>query len=118
MAMDWYGSHEADLARQVSSTARTTGADAGEEGRAVKRDADAVIARDEKNAWQEARTIDRVLLVLLLLTIFLALAAAWHRAAGKRSQPPFTLSAATALCAAMSALLVAYRILNEPGNNA
>ena len=117
MAMDWYGSHEADLARQVGNTALTTGADAGEAGRAVKQDANAIIARDEKNAWQEPATIDRLLLVCLLLTIALALAAAWHRAAGKRSEPPLTLSAATAVSAAFCAILVAYRIINQPGSN-
>lgn len=117
MAMDWYGSHEADLARQVVSKSLTTGAEAGEAGRAVKQDADRIIARDEKNAWQEGDTLGRVELAALLLTIFMALFTAAHRAAGRRSQPPWTPSALTALMAAATALLVAYRIVNEPGND-
>jgi hypothetical protein len=117
MAMTWYGSHEADLARQIGNSVNTTGADAGEAGRAVKQDADAIIARDEKNAWQETRTIDRVLLAMLLLSVFLPLFAAAHRASGRRAQPPWTPSAFAALVAAATALLVAYRIANEPGND-
>ena len=117
MAMDWYGSQAADLAHEVGARAQTSGAQAGEVGRAVKEDADSVIARDEKNAWQEGDTLGRVLLVLLLLSVFLPLFAAAHRAAGRRATPPWTPSAFAALAAAAAALLVAYRIVNEPGND-
>lgn len=115
MAMDWYGSHEADQARQIESTANTRGAEAGEVGRAVKQDAERVIARDEKNAWQTTATIDRVLLAFLLLTVFLPLAAATARAAGRRFQPPFTPSGAAMSTAVVAGLLVAYRIIEKPG---
>jgi Zn-dependent protease len=117
MAMDWYGTHEADLARQVGNSANTSGAQAGEAGRAVKQDANEVIARDEKNAWQEKRPIDRVLLGLLLLSVFLPLLAATLRAAGRRSRPPWTPSAFAAITAAAAALLLAYRIVNKPGDD-
>lgn len=117
MAMDWYGSQAADLAHRLGDTAQTSGAQAGEAGRAVKQDADRIIARDEKNAWQEQRFLDRVLLVMLLLSVFLPLYAAAHRAAGKRAQPPWTPSAVAAVVAAATALLVAYRIINEPGSD-
>ena len=117
MAMDWYGSQAADLAREVSSSAQTRGAQAGEAGRALKQDADRVIARDEKNAWQEDRSFDRFLLVLLLASVFLPLFAAAHRAAGRRSEPPWTPSAIAAVVVAVTALLVAYRIINEPGSD-
>jgi hypothetical protein len=118
MALDWYGSQEADRARQAASTLRTTGAASGEAGRFAKQDADTIIARDEKNAWQTKGTIDRVLLVLLLLTVFLPLLAAAFRAEGRRFEPPWTPSAFAAMSAAVTALLVAYRIVQEPGNDA
>jgi hypothetical protein len=118
MAMDWYGSQEADRARQVESTTNTTGAQAGESGRAVKEDADRIIARDEKNAWQTNASVDRVLLALLLLTVFLPLLAAGLRAEGRRFEPPWTPSAIAATSAAVTALLVAYRILDKPGTDA
>ena len=117
MAMDWYGSHAADLAHQVNHSAQTAGPQAGEAGQALKQDADQVIARDEKNAWQEPRTVDRLLLAFLLLSVFLPLAAAAHRAAGRRAEPPWTLSLLAAISAAIAALLLAYRIVNEPGND-
>jgi hypothetical protein len=118
MAMDWYGSTFADEARQIEQSAKTTGAEGGEPGRAVQQDAERVIARDEKNAWQEQRTLDRVLLGLLLASVFLPLFAAAHRAAGRRATPPWTPSALTALVVAATAVLVAYRIVNEPGDDA
>src|SRR4051795_9845093 len=117
MAMDWYGSHEADLAHQVSTGSQNSGSQAGEATRELKQDADTIIARDEKNAWQESDTLDRVLLAFLLLSVFLPLFAAAHRAAGRRSRPPWTLSALTAIVAAVTGLLVAYRIVNEPGKD-
>ena len=117
MAMDWYGSQAADLAHQIGDSVQAGGAQAGEAGRAVKEDADSVIARDEKNAWQEGDFLGRVLLALLLLSVFLPLFAAAHRAAGRRANPPWTPSALAALTAAAAALLVAYRIVDEPGND-
>src|SRR3954468_7590095 len=117
MAMDWYGSQAADLAHQVGDSVEK-GAQAGEPGRAVKEDADRIIARDEKNAWQEKERLDRVLLALLLLSVATPLFAAAHRAAGRRARPPWTPSAFAAIIAAVTALLVAYRIINEPGTDA
>jgi hypothetical protein len=118
MAMDWYGSVEADEARRIGNTAQTSGAQAGEPGRAVKADADRIVARDEKNAWQADGTIDRALLALLLLSVLLPLAAAGFRAQGRRFTPPLTPSSLAALTASLAALLVAYRIVQEPGDDA
>jgi hypothetical protein len=118
MAMDWYGSVQADEARRIGSVLSTRGAESGEEGRAAKQDVDRIIARDEKNAWQTQAFVDRLLLVLLLLTVFLPLLAAALRAEGRRPEPPWTPSAFAALCASAAALLVAYRILQQPGPNA
>jgi hypothetical protein len=116
MAMDWYGSQAADLAHRINSSAATQGSQGGE-AQAVRQDADSVIARDEKNAWQEQASIDRVLLAFLLLSVFLPLFAAAHRAAGRRARPPWTPSAFAAIVAAIAALLVAFRILNQPGSD-
>jgi drug/metabolite transporter (DMT)-like permease len=117
MAMDWYGSTTADRAREVAGQANPRGAAAGEVGREIQEDADTIIARDEKNAWQEEATIDRILLALLLATVGLPLAAAAFRARGRRFEPPWTPSAFAAMAAIASALLVAYRIVQEPGPN-
>jgi drug/metabolite transporter (DMT)-like permease len=58
-----------------------------------------------------------VILAMLLASVFLPLYAAAHRAAGRRSNPPWTPSALAGLAAAATALLVAYRIINQPGND-
>ena len=118
MAMDWYGSHEADRAHQVNSTLHTTGAASGETGRFQKQDADTIIARDEKNAWQTKACVDRLLLILLLLSVLFPLLAAMFRAEGRRFEPPWTPSAFAAVTAATAAVLVAYRIVQKPGPNA
>jgi hypothetical protein len=117
MAMDWYGSQAADLAHQIDDSALTRGAQGGAT-QAVKEDAQRVIARDEKNAWQEDDFLGRLLLFMLLASVFLPLFAAAYRAAGRRAEPPWTPSAFAAIVAAATALLLAFRILNEPGNDA
>src|SRR5436190_21750413 len=97
MAMDWYGSHEADQAHQIANSVNTRGAEAGESGREVKQDAEEIIARDEKNAWQEGDTFDRILLALLLLSVVTPLFPAGYRAAGRRADPPLPPSPFPAL---------------------
>ncbi len=62
--------------------------------------------------------VDSVLLVLLFATVAFAAVAAFARAAGRRFEPPGTPSAAAALTAALAALLVAYRIVQQPGLDA
>jgi drug/metabolite transporter (DMT)-like permease len=49
--------------------------------------------------------------------VFVPLYAAGYRAAGRRAEPPLTPSAIAAVISAAAALLVAYRIINEPGND-
>ena len=66
MAADWWGSRLGDEARRVEGTTNTRGAEAGEIGRAVQADAQAVAEREERNAWQANAFIDRVILALLL----------------------------------------------------
>lgn len=118
MALDWYGSREGDAAHQVQENANPSGAQAGEIGRELQADAKAIIAREEKNAWQADDPVDRVLLGLLLLSVILPLAAAALRSEGRRFEPPWTLSSLSAIVATLAALVIAYRILNEPGLDA
>jgi drug/metabolite transporter (DMT)-like permease len=118
MSLTWYGSHEADLARQLAKSANIGGGEAGETGRTVQHDANRIIARDEKTPWQERARIDRILVVLLLASIGLALLAAVVRAAGRRPPPPWTPTALAGLTAAGTGVLLAYRIVSRPGNHA
>jgi hypothetical protein len=67
----------------------------------------------EKNAWQASAAIDRVILVGLLATAVIAIAAAYLRAAGRKRTP----SSLAALVGFATAVLVTYRILQPPGLN-
>lgn len=67
----------------------------------------------EKNAWQASALIDRVILIGLVATAALAIAAAWLRAAGRRRTP----SAIATITGLVTAALIAYRIIQPPGLN-
>jgi drug/metabolite transporter (DMT)-like permease len=117
MATDWYTTSQGEAARraqhQLSDTPKTGAA--GEDLESVKRDAREQAEESERNAWQADGGIDRLILLSLLATAGLALAAAFLRAAGRQFEPPWTPSALAALAAVISALLVTYRIVQEPG---
>ena len=115
MAMDWYSTAAGEEARRIESISDPSGGLGGEPERQVQEDARIAAEGQERNAWQATGAIDRVLLLLLLATVVLGIAAAYLRAAGKRFEPPFTPSGLTALAAIGAGLLVAYRIIQEPG---
>ena len=66
----------------------------------------------EKNAWQVSAAIDRLILLGLLLTSALGIAAAFGHAAGRASS---AWSADRAGRQRVTALLIVYRMLQEPG---
>lgn len=115
MALDWYGSTIGDEARRQEELAQPEGAEAGQIERGVKEDARLIGEREEQNAWQLDGAIDKVILLGLLATVVLAVGAAFLRAAGRRFDPPLTPSGLAAVTATTTALLIAYRIIQEPG---
>jgi hypothetical protein len=114
MATDWYSTQVGHEARREQRLANPQGAEAGEIGRAVKQDAQELAQSQEKNAWQAGGAIDRVILIVLLGAAGLAVAAAFLRAAGRRFEPPFTPSSLAAGLAGLGALLVTYRMVQQP----
>ena len=118
MALDWYGTVQGDEARRIEKLAQPQGALGGEVERKVKEDARFAAQSQEKNAWQADGAIDRIILIALLATIGAAIYAAFLRAAGRRFEPPLTPSALTAVLAAVTGVLVAYRLVQEPGFDA
>ncbi|MEA2426436.1 MAG: hypothetical protein QOF37_64 [Thermoleophilaceae bacterium] len=70
----------------------------------------------EKNAWQAPAAIDRILLVALIASAALAIAAAFARAAGRDVGPP-SLSVLATAAGLVASVLLAYRILQPPGDN-
>ncbi len=115
MALDWYSTATGERARFREKQAQPKGALAGEPARVQKEEAEIVAEGEERNAWQESGAIDRVILLGLLATFALALGTAFMRAAGRRLEPPLTPSTVTAVVATLTALLVVYRTLQEPG---
>jgi peptidoglycan/LPS O-acetylase OafA/YrhL len=116
MAMDWWSTPYGNQARQLQHQLSGRAANGAGSQELARDRARQVAQAAEKNAWQEdAGTIDRVILLALLATVFLAVGAGYLRAAGRRFEPPWTPSGLAAIAATVSAALVAYRIVQEPG---
>jgi hypothetical protein len=119
MATDWYSTEQGDAARRIEqNTRQPSSGQQGEIDRAVNEDARTVAQREEKNAWQAGAGIDRLILIVLLGAAGLALVAGFLRAGGRRFDPPLTPSGAAAIASLIGALLVTYRIIQEPGLDA
>lgn len=116
MAMDWYGTATGDEARRIERlTDDPSGALGGEVDRQVNERAREVGEREERNAWQADGAIDRVILAVLLAAAALALVTAFTRWLGARPARGVGPTGLTALLAAAGCVLVAYRIVQEPG---
>jgi hypothetical protein len=114
-AMDWYSTTTGDEARRIEELAQPEGALSGEVEREVQEDARVTAEGAEKNAWQVDAPIDRLILVGLLLTAALVVLAAF--AAARRPESTGFMALA-GVSATVTALLVTYRILQEPGFDA
>jgi hypothetical protein len=110
-APDWYSTTRGEEARQIQKRA---GSGEGQVEREVEQDAGALAEGQERNAWQEDGLIDRIILIALLATSALGVLAAFWRANGRDSDGlgPFGLAG---LAACLTALLVLYRAIQEPG---
>jgi peptidoglycan/LPS O-acetylase OafA/YrhL len=110
-APDWYSTTRGEEARQIEERA---GSGEGQVEREVERDAGALAEGQERNAWQEDGLIDRIILIALLATSALGVAAAFWRASGRGSDGLGAFGLA-GLVACVTALLVLYRVIQEPG---
>jgi drug/metabolite transporter (DMT)-like permease len=109
-AADWYSTEGGRQAREFEQ-----GAPAQGEGAELADDAAAAAEDEERNAWQADGVIDRAILVALLGTAALTILAAFARAAGRRSGDGLGPTARAGIAAALTALLVLYRVIQEPG---
>jgi hypothetical protein len=114
MAPDWYTDKVAEQDREVQHAIapefnrETVPSESEKEAEAAE--------KREKNAWQASGTIDRVILLLLLASAGLAIAAGFLRAAGRKVGPP-SPSALASLTGLAASALIAYRIIQPPGFN-
>ena len=115
-AADWYSTQAGDEARRIQQNATPEeGQPTGQAQTEVESTAKALAEGQERNAWQEdAGAIDRIILICLLVTSALGVLAAFWRASGReaRGLGPYGWAG---LMACVTALLVLYRILQEPG---
>ncbi|CAN5682107.1 MAG: hypothetical protein H0W05_04455 [Thermoleophilaceae bacterium] len=110
--IDWYSTVEGEEARR---TEQITGEPApglqGEIDREVLESSSTLAEENEELAVFASDAADRIVLVLLLATVVLALAAAVFRAAGRRFPGPLPPSALAAILGAAAALAVTVRII-------
>jgi len=119
MAMDWYSTEQGDEARRIESiTDNPSGAEAGEIDRRLNEQAREVAEGEEKNAFQADGLIDRILLGLMIGAIALAALTAIARAAGAKPTEGLGPAGLAALFATAAAIVLAYRIIQEPGLDA
>jgi len=115
MSADWYSTHQGDEARRIERSTAPKGGAGGQISRALEERARIVAEGQEKNAWQLKDPFDRLILGVLLATVVLALCAGFLRAAGRRFEPPWSPSALAAALGVLTALLVGYRMVDQPG---
>jgi hypothetical protein len=111
----WYSTKAGDEARRVQQEAQPEeGQPSGQSEAEVEREAGALADNAEKTAWEANRTIDRIILICILATAGLGVLAGFWRASGRkaRSIGPYGLCG---LMGFVTALLILYRILQEPG---
>jgi hypothetical protein len=111
MAPDWYTDKAGEQDREFQRNAAPSLSTQTDKG--VAADNAQAAQTHEKNAWQAPGAIDRVILIGLLATVVIAIAAAYLRAAGRRRTP----SELAALTGLVTAALIAYRIIQPPGLN-
>jgi hypothetical protein len=100
-AADWYSTQSGEEARALEDSARQLD---------VRERAALIAENEERNAWQPVALADVLVLIGVLATAALSILAVHARAAARLG--PMALAG---VAATLTALLVLYRILQEPG---
>ena len=116
VGVDWYGTAQGDEAREIQEqTEDASGAEAGEVPRSLNERAEEVADRETDKAWEADALVDRILLALIAATILLAVVTWFARSLGAKPTPGIGPAGVCAVLAAVTAVLVTYRIIQEPG---
>lgn len=117
-AIDWFSTKLGDAARQIQHDVQVPNGPLGSEiPSTIQQQAKLVAQAQEKNLWQLHGGIDRLILIVVLAAALCATFAAAMRVAEHRYRGAFSPSAAAALLAGVGALLVLYRLVQQPGDN-
>jgi membrane protein YqaA with SNARE-associated domain len=114
-AVDWYSTVGGDEARRIERLSQPEGALGGQVEREVQDSARLAAEGQEKNAWQVSGAIDRVILIGLLVTALLGVLSGFTAASGRASRSAIPPAGLTGIAATVTALLVVYRVMQEPG---
>jgi hypothetical protein len=117
-AMDWYTTKVGEEARRVEGLSQPHGAEGAQVERRVQQEARERAESQEKNAWQADAFVDRAILVLILAAVVAATTAAVLRVADRPPRLALAASALAAVLATLGAVLVAFRMIQEPGLDA
>jgi len=121
MATDWYSSPEGDELRRIERLAEpddSLGPEARDLGRQQQEEASQSAEAEERNAWTADGLIDRVILVALLGAVATAVALAISRLRGRSVGVPGGVRGLVLTVATVAAVLVIYRMVQEPGIDA
>lgn len=115
--VDWYQTAQGKEARRIEEiTDNPSGAQSGEIDRRLNESAKEVGDRETDKAWEADALIDRIILVMIIGTIVLAILTWFTRSLGGRPTPKGLGPAGLcAILATVTAILVAYRMIQEPG---
>jgi hypothetical protein len=118
-AIDWYSTVFGNAAREIQHEVQNPGGGplSTDVTGTIEQQAKLVANSQEKNLWQVHGAIDRVMLVVIVAAALCAALAAVMRVAARRYRGPLTPSAAAAILAGVAALLVLYRVVQQPGDN-
>jgi hypothetical protein len=118
-AVDWWSTKLGNAARAVQHDVQKIpgGALGNDIPSTVQDQAKLVAQAQEKNLWQTHGAIDRLILIVILATALCAALAAVMRVAARRFNGGFTPTAAAAVLAGVGALLVLYRLVQQPGDD-
>jgi len=119
MALDWYTDVQGEDARRTESIYAPQPGRSDEVGGDIREDAQIAAEEHEQNAFQADAALDRLILLGLLATAILAVAAGVLQARGRRFEPPVTPSGLVAVVGALTGVLVLFRIvIQQPGLDA
>jgi len=121
MATDWYSSPEGDELRRIERLAEpddSLGPEASDLGRQQREQASQSAEAEERNAWTADGLIDRVILLALLAAIAAAVSLAVSAVRERSLGVPGGARGLALIAATFASMLVAYRIVQEPGIDA
>jgi drug/metabolite transporter (DMT)-like permease len=105
---DWYSPGSGEEARTIEDSARQLD---------IRERAALLAENEELGAWEPVGFADLLVLIGALATAALSVVAAYARAAGRRPER-LGATALAGLAATVTALVVLYRVLQEPGYDA